>query len=133
MRLGSGWVSTVLQKLVVALWQDEQVAATVARARSLYAAQRESLLDALAQRGVVARGRSGINVWVSTSDESQAVATLRDLGFAAAPGSLYRLTSAPGMRLCIANLDQSDVDRLADAVATAVGAAEARPTGSFTV
>ena len=133
MRLGSGWVSTVLQRLVVALWRDPQVAATVARARIEYAARREALLVALARRGVAAQGRSGINIWVSTSDESAAVAGLRDLGYAAAPGSLYRLASPPGMRLCIANLDQSDVERLADAVAMAVGAADGPSVPSFTV
>jgi DNA-binding transcriptional MocR family regulator len=133
MRLGSGWVSTLLQRLVVALWRDEQVAATVARARAEYAVRRESMLEALVRRGVAARGRSGINLWVSTSDESGAVVALRDLGYAVAPGSLYRLASPPGFRLCVANLSQSDVVPLADAVAVAVGATDLSASGSFTV
>jgi DNA-binding transcriptional MocR family regulator len=121
MRLGSGWVSTVLQRLVVELWQDDRVAATVARARAEYARRRTTLVSALAQRGVAARGRSGINVWVSTSDESGTVAALRDLGFAVAPGSLYRLASPPGFRLTVGALALSDVDRLADAIGVAAG------------
>ena len=50
------------------------------------------------------------------------MAALRDLGWAVAPGSLYRLAAPPGFRFTVAALELSDVDRLADAVATAVGA-----------
>jgi len=120
MRLGSGWVSTVLQRLVVQLWHDERVTAAVAGARQEYGRRRAALLAALARRGVSARGRSGINVWVSTSDESGAVAAMRDLGYAVAPGSLYRLASPAGFRISLGALELSDVDRVADAVATAV-------------
>jgi DNA-binding transcriptional MocR family regulator len=121
MRLGSGWVSTVLQRLVVDLWSDEKVSATVAGARHEYGRRRTALVEALARRGVPARGRTGINVWVSTSDESGAVAALRDLGYAVAPGSLYRLGSAPGFRISVGALELSDVDKLADGVLAAVG------------
>jgi hypothetical protein len=58
---------------------------------------------------------------VSTPDESGSVAALRDLGYAVAPGSLYRLSSAPGFRISIGALNLSDVDGLADAVLAAVG------------
>ena len=68
-----------------------------------------------------ARGRSGINIWVSTSDESGAVAALRDLGYAVAPGSLYRLAAPPGFRISVGALALSRVDAVADAVARAVG------------
>jgi DNA-binding transcriptional MocR family regulator len=121
MRLGSGWVSTVLQRLVVELWRDDRVTAAVSRARVEYGLRRAALVSALARRGIPARGRSGINVWVSTSDEAGAVATLRDLGYAVAPGSLYRLASPPGFRLSVGALSLSDVDKVADAVAAAVG------------
>src|SRR5690606_24038228 len=87
MRLGAGWVSTLLQRLVLELWQDPAVAAVVARARDEYSRRRESLLTALAARGVDARGRTGMNVWVPVPDEAEAVAALRDRGFAVAPGS----------------------------------------------
>ncbi len=127
MRLGSGWVSTVLQRLVVELWQDERTTATVARARTQYTRRRTALRDALHQRGITARGRSGINVWVSTSDEAGAVATMRDLGYAVAPGSLYRLASPPAFRLSVGALDLSEVDKVAAAVAVAVGEPSASP------
>jgi hypothetical protein len=76
---------------------------------------------------VPARGRTGINVWVSTPDESGAVATLRDLGYAVAPGSLYRLGSAPGFRISVGALELSDVDKLADGVLAAVGEVAVAP------
>jgi DNA-binding transcriptional MocR family regulator len=132
MRLSSGWVSTVIQRLVVELWRDERVAATVERASQAYGQRRAALLEALRRRGVVARGSSGVNVWVSTSDETSALAVLRDQGFAVTPGSLYRFASPPGLRLSIGGLDLSLVERLADAVALAVRASPPGAARPFT-
>jgi DNA-binding transcriptional MocR family regulator len=126
--LGSRWVSTLLQRLAVYLWHDDRVAATVDRARAEYGRRRAALVSALAERGVAARGHTGINVWVSVEDEAGAVAALRDLGYAVAPGSLFRLHAPPGLRISIGGLDLSDVNRVADAVATAVAAPPGRAT-----
>jgi DNA-binding transcriptional MocR family regulator len=108
----------------VELWCDDAVAIAVERAKREYARRRLALLAALAERGVPARGRSGINVWVhidgSAADEAAAVTALRDKGWAVAPGSLYRLASSAGLRITVSSLDPSDVDRLADAVADAL-------------
>jgi DNA-binding transcriptional MocR family regulator len=128
LRLGYRSVSTVLQRLVVQLWLDDRVTAAVARARTSYGQRRTALVQALARRGVPAQGRTGINVWIPVPDEAGAVAALRDLGYAVAPGSLFRLSAPPGLRISIGALDLSDVDRVADAVAIAV-AAPAAPLG----
>jgi DNA-binding transcriptional MocR family regulator len=120
LRLGAGWVSTVLQRLVVEIWSDPAVDIAIARAREGYARRRSALLDALARRGVVAHGRTGINVWVPAPDEPLAVAALRERGWAVAPGSLYRLASPGGLRVTISSLQLSDVERLADDIAAAV-------------
>jgi DNA-binding transcriptional MocR family regulator len=125
MRLGAGWVSTLLQRTVVELWRDEAVAATVARARDEYARRRHGLVAALHQRGVAARGRTGINVWVPVADEPSTISALRDRGWAVAPGALYRLASEPGIRLTVGAVRPSEVEGLADAVAAAVGVAPA--------
>lgn len=119
MRIGSGWTSTVLQHLVLGLWQDPAAAATVHRARDAYRARREALLAALNARGVAAHGRAGVNIWAHVDDEAHAVAGLRDAGFAVAPGGAYRIASPPGIRLSVSGLDVDGVERLADAVATA--------------
>ncbi|HEU4424334.1 MAG TPA: aminotransferase class I/II-fold pyridoxal phosphate-dependent enzyme [Pilimelia sp.] len=120
MRMGAGWVSTLLQRLVVELWRDDEVAAQVAAARQSYAERREALREALAARGLTAYARSGINVWLPVPDETRAVAALRDAGYAVAPGALYRLTSPPGIRLTVSPLRPADIEPLADAVARAV-------------
>lgn len=121
MRVGSGWVSTVLQRLVVALWRDPAVAAGVAEAAASYERRRDALRAALLAHGLPAHGRTGINVWVPVPDETRAVAGLRDSGYAVAPGALYRLSTGPAIRITVSPLDAADIEPLADAVARAVG------------
>ncbi len=119
-RLGAGWVSTVLQRLVLRMWAEPAVAASVARARQAYQDRRTGLCTALAHRGVPATGATGLNVWVPVPDETLAVTRLRESGYAVAPGSLYRLGSAPGIRITISPLDRTGIAALADAVAAAL-------------
>jgi DNA-binding transcriptional MocR family regulator len=122
MRLGAGWVSTILQRLVVQAWADPAVASTVDRARHTYARRREAFLAALADRGVAAHGRTGINVWIPVEHESVVVTTLLARGWAVSPGSLHRQAASPGVRVTVGGLELSDVDNLADAIATALAA-----------
>lgn len=114
MRLGAGWVSTVLQRLVVELWRDPAATAAVDRARDVYATRRQALRAAL--DGLPARGVSGINVWLPVPDETSMVAGLREDGIAVAPGSMYRLLTPPAIRITTATLDPRDADRVAAAV-----------------
>jgi DNA-binding transcriptional MocR family regulator len=128
MRLGAGWVSTLLQRLVAEMWRDRAVTSQVDRARAEYARRRGALLSALAERGVAATGRTGINVWVPVQDEPAAVAALLARGWAVAPGSLYRQESPPGLRVTIGRLPVPGTERLADAIADALAVAPlARP------
>ncbi|MBL1083014.1 aminotransferase class I/II-fold pyridoxal phosphate-dependent enzyme [Streptomyces actinomycinicus] len=116
--LGPGWVSLLLQRAVVRLWAEGAVdRAAVARS---YGARRDALVDALAERGVGAHGRSGMNVWVPVPDETGAVARLLQSGWAVAPGARFRLASRPGVRITISPLTPEDITPLADAIATAV-------------
>jgi len=119
-RLGTGWVSHVLQRLVVELWGDPAVAETVTRAAAVYDARRTALIDALAQRGVPSRGRTGLNVWIPVADETTALAALRDAGWVVAPGARYRLRSEPAIRITVSTLSADDVHAVAAAVAAAV-------------
>jgi DNA-binding transcriptional MocR family regulator len=120
MRIGTGWVSTVLQRTLLHLWRDEQVTALVAEASRTYAQRRRALCEALAARGLTATGKTGINVWVQVPDETRAVGLLRDHGYAVAPGSLFRVAAPPGIRVTISALDESEIPAVADAVADAV-------------
>jgi DNA-binding transcriptional MocR family regulator len=120
MRLGAGWVSTVLQRLVVQAWSDPVTASTVDKARLTYARRREAFLAALADRGVAAHGRTGINVWIPVEHESVVVTTLLERGWAVSPGSLHRQAAPPGVRVTVGGLDMSDVDSVADAIVSAL-------------
>ncbi|WP_406528422.1 aminotransferase class I/II-fold pyridoxal phosphate-dependent enzyme [Streptomyces sp. I8-5] len=118
-RLGPGWVSRLLQRVVVHLWTSGAVdPGEVARA---YAKRRDGLVRALAKRGVVAHGRSGMNVWVPVSDETGAVARLLHAGWAVAPGALFRMAAPQGIRLTVSSLAEDEIEPLADAVAAAAG------------
>ncbi|ROT32844.1 aminotransferase class I/II-fold pyridoxal phosphate-dependent enzyme [Micromonospora sp. HM5-17] len=123
LRVGSGWISTVLQRLTLALWRDPEVADRIARARRSYADRVAALRTALAERGLAAYGRTGINVWVPVPDETRAVAGLRDAGYVVAPGALFRLRSGPGIRITVSPLADSDIAPLADAVVRAAAPA----------
>lgn len=120
-RLGPGWVSRLLQRTVVHLWKTgavdpDEVAAS-------YARRRDALVRALADRGVEAHGRSGMNVWVPVSDETGAVARLLQAGWAVAPGARFRIDAPQAVRLTVSSLTEADIGPLADAVAGAAGPA----------
>ncbi|MGW4321862.1 aminotransferase class I/II-fold pyridoxal phosphate-dependent enzyme [Streptomyces sp. NPDC004684] len=123
-RLAAGWVSLLLQRAVVRLWADGVPAARGVPAE--YDRRREALIGALAARGVAAHGRSGMNVWVPVPDETGAVARLLHAGWAVAPGARFRLSAPPGIRITVSTLRDDETERLADAVAAALGPAPAR-------
>lgn len=125
MRIGSGWVSTLLQRLLLRLWESEEVAERVRTAAHAYEDRREELLDALEDRDITASGATGINVWVGVPDETRAVSVLREAGYAVAPGSLFRIDSPPGIRITVSSLSEADIEPLAEAVTAAV-----RPRGT---
>ncbi|WP_409427017.1 aminotransferase class I/II-fold pyridoxal phosphate-dependent enzyme [Mycobacterium sp. SMC-11] len=119
-RLGPGWVSHLLQNLAVDLWRDEAATRRVAEAEAAYRAARDGLCAALADRGVIAHGRSGLNVWIPVPDEAVAMTALFAAGWAAAPGARFRIRGTAGLRVTIAELAPTDIPALADAVAAAV-------------
>jgi DNA-binding transcriptional MocR family regulator len=123
-RLGPGWVSRVTQRAVVRLWTDgaydPQAVAAVYRER------RDLLIDALAERGVEAHGRSGLNVWIPVPNETGAVARLLHAGWAVAPGARFRMSAPPGIRITVATLTPQEVSPLSDAVAEALGPSPTR-------
>ncbi|GGY86599.1 aminotransferase class I/II-fold pyridoxal phosphate-dependent enzyme [Streptomyces nitrosporeus] len=124
-RLGPGWVSRLLQRAVLHLWESGAVdPAAVARS---YGERRRALVEALERRGIPAYGRSGMHVWVPVGDETGAVARLLHAGWAVAPGARFRLASPPGVRLTVSRLSEADIEPLADAVAAAAG--PVRPVG----
>jgi DNA-binding transcriptional MocR family regulator len=118
-RLGPGWVSHLLQQLVVDLWADPDVTARLARATEVYRGRRDALVEALVARGVGVTAPSGLNVWVPVPDEATAVRALLDAGYAVASGARFRIASAPAVRITVAALPERRVPALARAVAAA--------------
>jgi DNA-binding transcriptional MocR family regulator len=112
-RLGTGWVSHVLQQAVLALWKEGEEAGRFRTAAEAYSARRERLIRALDRREIRAFGRSGLNVWVPVAEESSVVTALAEKGWAVRAGEPYRLRSAPGIRVTVSNLKPSEADRLA--------------------
>ncbi|MCE7079387.1 aminotransferase class I/II-fold pyridoxal phosphate-dependent enzyme [Streptomyces sp. ST2-7A] len=118
---GPGWVSRILQDTVALLWPDR--ARPDGPAPVSYDTRRGLLCDALARRGVAARGRTGPNLWIPVPDETAAVAGMLAAGWAVAPGSRYRLESGPGIRLTVSSLAPEEMDRVADDLAAVLAPA----------
>jgi DNA-binding transcriptional MocR family regulator len=111
--LGAGWVSYLLQETAAELWQDPAVGRLLERAAMTYTARRERLISELANRGIPARGRSGMAVWVPVADEVSATSALLDRGWAVAPGERFRIASGPAIRIGIASLTADEASQLA--------------------
>jgi DNA-binding transcriptional MocR family regulator len=123
-RLGPGWVSRLMQRALVRLWVDGAVDTRAVAAA--YGRRRDVLIGALGRRGVVAHGRSGLNVWVPVPDETGAVARLLHAGWAVAPGARFRLSAPPGIRVTVSTLTEDETEALAAAIASALEPAPAR-------
>ncbi len=127
---GPGWVSHILQRLVLELWRDPTVLALVERAMATYASRREGLLRALDERAIAATGVSGLNVWVPVTDETRVVGTLLQRGWVVAPGAPFRLAGAPqAIRVTIATLQERESALLAADLAEALAPAPGSRAG----
>ncbi len=116
-RLGTGWVSHVLQELIVEISSDTATARLVRKAAEVYGARRAALVGALARHSIEARGRSGLNVWVPVPEEIVAVRLLAEAGWAVAGGERFRIKSPPAIRVSIATLQPEEALRLASDLA----------------
>ncbi|HKO57214.1 MAG TPA: aminotransferase class I/II-fold pyridoxal phosphate-dependent enzyme, partial [Thermoanaerobaculia bacterium] len=113
-QLGIRWVSHLLQRLVAALFIDENVQRQLERAADVYANRRVALLRHLMIRGIEAHGVSGLNVWVPVSEETAVVQTLLANGWAVKGGERYRIRSGPAIRITISTLTDREAEELAD-------------------
>ncbi|NEC51100.1 GntR family transcriptional regulator, partial [Actinospica acidiphila] len=85
-----------------------------------YGERRDALAAALRRRGVVAGGRTGMNLWVPVPDETGAVARLLHAGWAVAPGARFRLNTPPGIRVTVSTLTNAEIEPLSEAITAAV-------------
>ena len=86
-------------------------------ASDTYRARREGLIQALAERGIAARGASGLNVWIPVPEEGAMLAHLAAAGWAVRAGERYRLRTGPAIRVTVANLRPSEAAGLARDIA----------------
>ncbi len=121
-RRGPGWVSGILQQVVLHQWTAPAATAALRAARAEYTQRRGALVRALAERGIDSTGQSGLNVWVPVADEEFVTARVRDAGFALAAGRRFRRAAPPAVRVTIASLPVGKATAVADAIAAAVAA-----------
>ena len=90
--LGTGWVSHLLQRIVVALLTDPSTGHRLSEAAQRYRSRRIAFVDRLRAGGLQGPAatwlgcRSGLNVWIPVADEAQAVAGMQQRGFAIRSG-----------------------------------------------
>jgi len=118
--LAAGWVSHLLQRLVVGLWRDPGGQARAERTAQTYTRRRDALHDALRSRGIESHGRSGLNVWVPVAHEDATVAALQECGWGVLAGDRFRIASARGIRITTARLEPDDAVRFAADLETAL-------------
>jgi DNA-binding transcriptional MocR family regulator len=127
---GPGWVSYILQRLVLGLLRDPHVLASIEHASATYTARREQLLRALAEHGIAATAASGLNVWVPVADETGVIGALAERGWVLAPGAPYRLAGCPpAVRITVATLREQDASRLASELADVCAPARVARSG----
>lgn len=118
--LGPGWVSHILQRLVLSLWSDRKVRADLAKAADIYDERRRALVQAMAENGISTVGRSGFNAWIPLVAETPITQGLLQIGWAVRSGEIYRLHSGPGIRVTTATLKPEESIRLAEDLARLV-------------
>lgn len=118
--LGTGWVSSLLQDVVVALWSDPRIHHLLEHAATAYTQRRLALLDALRERGIAANGQSGLNVWIPVAEELGPARRLLDRGWAVSAGQRFRLSSAPALRITTATLTPEEAVRFSEDLVVAL-------------
>jgi len=119
-RLGTGWVSHILQHMVLQLSSDPAVHKLMQKAERTYTDRREQFLASLAAHGVPATGRSGLNVLVPVAEEYATLRRLQELGWLLRAGEPHRLAGPPFVRITISTLQPAEGAELAAHLAEAL-------------
>jgi len=120
-RLGTGWVSHLLQRLTAEVWRRAVDDGSLTAATVAYAARRDALLTALAEHDLEAHGTTGMNVWVPVAEEVPVVQGLLARGWAVQPGEPYRIDAPPAIRITVSSLPPEDAPALAADLADVLG------------
>ena len=120
-RLGTGWVSHLLQHLAANVWQRAIDDGTLARAATTYTERRDAVIGALATEGIMAHGVSGMNVWIPVSEEVPVVQGLAALGWAVQAGEPFRIGAPPAIRASVSALAVEQATGFAADLASVLG------------
>lgn len=126
--MAAGWVSHLLQRLVVSLWNDAEVQSRTSLVAATYTRRREALRTALRARGIDSHGASGLNVWIPVAHEDATVAALEDRGWGVLAGERFRIASSRAIRVTISRLEPEDAIRFAADLEAALAPAPSRLT-----
>ncbi|MEQ9638507.1 MAG: aminotransferase class I/II-fold pyridoxal phosphate-dependent enzyme [Alphaproteobacteria bacterium] len=125
-RLGTGWVSHLLQQVVEMLLADPATPDLWHKAARSYARRRRAVIDALIGHGIEATGDSGLNVWVPVPAEAPAVAGMAAAGWAIQAGERFRHRSPAAVRLTVAGMAEDEAPAVAAALAQLLAAPRRR-------
>lgn len=117
-RLGTGWVSHLLQHLAANVWRRATADGTLAHAAATYEARRAAVIDALAAEDIAAHGASGMNVWIPVSEEVPVVQGLAAHDWAVQAGEPFRIGAPPAIRATVSTLPVERAERFARDLAT---------------
>jgi DNA-binding transcriptional MocR family regulator len=118
--LAAGWVSHLLQRLVVRMWSDPREPAHAEAVAATYTLRRNALREALGSRGIESHGRSGLNLWIPVAHEDASVAALQERGWGVLGGDRFRIASPRGIRVTTSRLQPDDALRFAADVEAAL-------------
>jgi DNA-binding transcriptional MocR family regulator len=121
---GVGSNSRILQDALAYLIGSAEAAASVDSAKSIYAARRSAMTNALRNEGLTVRsGPESLVVWVEVSDETNALLALARRGISVGAGSKSFVTppSTPLLRISVTQLpdDSELIAQLATSIAQA--------------
>jgi len=101
------WVSSILQKTLLATISQADYETTIRKASELYKKRRETFVQALAKFDIESHGADGMNVWIPVENEQFTTQQLMEAGWIVKAGSIFRLESPPGIRLTTSTITES--------------------------
>lgn len=118
------WTSRILQQTLAELMTTASGRGVVDGARDIYRERHEALVQALAERGVLAAGGTGLCVWLRVVDEDAALRRLAAAGIAAlgGHGSVVGETDSAHIRVASLRVPVDAAPALADVLAEATRA-----------
>ncbi len=115
--LGPRWVSHLLQAVAASMLCDPGFAETCRHASDVYAQRRRKLIEVLAEHGLPAYGRTGLNIWVPVREEAPVIKALQEAGWLAISGERFRIATPAGVRITVTELVAGEAEEIAQIIA----------------